>query len=82
MQYKSLTLNDRQLCDCELLIDGSFHPLDRFMVEEDYQSVLKKMRLSSGELFPIPIVLDVNKTFSDQIELGKKLFLKIKKDLK
>ena len=82
MQYKSLTLTDRQLCDCELLIDGSFHPLDRFMVEEDYQSVLKKMRLSSGELFPLPIVLDVNKTFSDQIELGEKIILKNKEGFK
>ncbi len=82
MQYKSWTLTDRQLCDCELLIDGSFHPLDRFMVEDDYQSVLEKMRLSSGELFPLPIILDVNKSFSDQLELGEKIILKNKEGFK
>ncbi len=82
MLNKSWTLTDRQLCDCELIMDGSFHPLDSFMVKDDYQSVLEKMRLSTGELFPLPIILDVNKDFSDQLELGEKIILRNKEGFK
>ena len=35
---KSWILTDRQLCDCEMILDGSFSPLDRFMTESDYDS--------------------------------------------
>ena len=65
MQLKnSWTLTDRQLCDCEMILNGSFSPLNGFMVEKDYNSVLSTMRLTNGKLFPIPIVLDVNEQFS------------------
>ena len=67
-QEKSWILTDRQLCDCEMIMDGSFSPLDHFMTESDYESVLTDMRLSNGDLFPLPIVLDVNKEFSDSIK--------------
>ena len=45
------------------------------MVEDDYESVLTKMRLSNGDLFPLPIVLDVNKEFSNQLDIGEKILL-------
>ena len=32
----SLTLNLRQRCDLELLINGGFHPLNSFMSQKDY----------------------------------------------
>ena len=79
---KSWVLTDRQLCDIEMILDGSFNPLDRFMSEQDYKSVLKDMRLSSGKLFPIPITLDVTKEFSDQIEIGEKVVLREKEGFK
>ena len=72
---KTWILTDRQLCDCEMILDGSFHPLDRFMTYDDYSSVLKEMRLHSGELFPIPIVLDVCKQFSFNLEIGENIIL-------
>lgn len=53
----SLQLGPRALCDLELLTVGGFSPLDRFMGAADYQSVLHKMRLADGMLFPIPITL-------------------------
>ena len=79
---KSWVLTDRQLCDIEMILDGSFSPLDRFMSERDYKSVLKDMRLSNGKLFPIPITLDVTKEFSDQIEIGEKVVLREKEGFK
>ena len=82
MQYKSLTLTDRQLCDCEMILDKSFSPLDRFMNKNDYLMVLNDMRLATGELFPIPITLDVNKEFSDQVNIGEKIILREKEGFK
>ncbi len=81
-QEKSWLLTDRQLCDCEMIMDGSFSPLDHFMKESEYESVLNKMRLPNGDLFPLPIVLDVNKEFSNQLDIGEKIILREKKDLR
>uniref|UniRef100_A0A7S3ZB31 sulfate adenylyltransferase n=1 Tax=Lotharella globosa TaxID=91324 RepID=A0A7S3ZB31_9EUKA len=63
-------LNDRQLCDVELLANGGFSPLEGFLNEEDYNSVVEKLRLTSGELLGIPVVLDTN---DESIKPGMKL---------
>jgi sulfate adenylyltransferase len=52
-----IDLSDRLVCDLELLLNDSFNPLIGFMCQSDYNSVLNNMRLSTGELWPIPIVL-------------------------
>ena len=38
---ENLTLNSRQICDLELLINGGFEPLNGFLKKNDYESVLK-----------------------------------------
>lgn len=53
-----IILNDRQICDFELLVTGVFSPLKGFMKQMDYESVLDRMRLETGELWPIPVCLD------------------------
>tara|TARA_B100001173_G_scaffold267159_1_gene243005 strand:+ start:60 stop:1694 length:1635 start_codon:yes stop_codon:yes gene_type:complete len=78
----SWILTDRQLCDCEMILDRGFKPLDKFMVKEDYESVINDMRLSNGQLFPIPITLDVDKEFSNQISIGEKIILREKEGFK
>ena len=47
-----ISLNDRQMCDLELLATGAFSPLAGFMVNSDYESVLDRMRLQNGMLWP------------------------------
>ena len=54
-----ITLNDRQLCDLELLSTGAFSPLRGFITRSDYESVLDRMRLQNDLLWPLPIYLDV-----------------------
>ena len=39
------------------------------MTEKDYNSVLDDMCLSSGELWPIPIILDINEKIKDEHNL-------------
>ncbi len=53
------TLSDRQLCDLELLLDGSFAPLTGYLTRKDYQSVMDNMTLSTGELWPMPITFPI-----------------------
>ena len=53
----ALQLSERSLCDLELLAVGAFSPLDTFMGQADYQSVLTGMRLTDAHIFPIPITL-------------------------
>ena len=76
--YLSWVLSDRQICDLELLINGGFNPLDGFMNKGDYESVLNNMRLENGKLFPIPINLDVTKSFSKKIKIKDNITLRDK----
>ncbi|KAH7108038.1 ATP-sulfurylase [Auriculariales sp. MPI-PUGE-AT-0066] len=65
-----LVLTERQLCDLELIINGGFSPLEGFLNEQDYKSVVDTLRLASGVLFPIPINLDVNQTDIDRLRIA------------
>ena len=69
-------LNDRQICDFELLVTGAFAPLKGFMTRMDYESVLDRMRLSSGDLWPVPICLDIHDTLANTLEAGQSVSLR------
>ena len=48
--FKTLNCSDRNACDIELLLIGAFSPLNGFMSEKNYNSVVKQNRLESGLL--------------------------------
>lgn len=48
-------------------MNGGFTPLDSYMDRATYLSVCEKSQLPNGLLFPIPFVLEVPKSFQDQI---------------
>jgi sulfate adenylyltransferase len=70
----SVQLSVRSTCDLELLATGAFSPLDTFLNEQDYLSVLETMRLANGVLFPIPITLPV--PINAKIEAGQEVALR------
>jgi sulfate adenylyltransferase len=74
----SIQLSLRSLCDLELLACGAFAPLDRFMGEDDYYSVLEEMRLTDGILFPIPVTLPVDRDQS--LQIGQEIALRSSKN--
>ena len=74
----SIQLSERSICDLELLATGAFSPLDRFMGQQDYQSVLDTMRLNNGAVFPIPITLPVEP--GPDIRLGQEIALRDQKN--
>jgi len=75
-EYASWDLTERQLCDIELLLNGAFSPLEGFLGKDDYESVVEKMRLESGVLWPMPITLDVSEEFAENIQGGDRIALR------
>ncbi len=71
-----IILNDRQICDFELLATGVFSPLKGFMRQIDYESVLDRMRLESQELWPVPICLDIPESQAVTLETGQSVALR------
>jgi len=76
LKLPDFTLNERQLCDLELLATGAFSPLNGFMVRSDYESVLDRMRLQDNTLWPIPVCLDVSEIFARNLEAGQSVALR------
>ena len=72
----SWDLTNRQLCDLELLLNGGFSPLTGFMGEADYQSVCQGMRLQTGAVWPIPVVLDITEDAATDLHPGSLLALR------
>lgn len=60
-----VSLTERLVYDALMIAMGGFSPLEGFMGEADYRSVVTNMRLASGTLFAVPIVLPVDeKTYA------------------
>jgi len=59
-----LYLNNRQLCDLELLLNGGFSPLEGYMNSKDYYSCLHNMTLADGSVWPIPVTLASNENYN------------------
>lgn len=56
-----ITLTAKQSCDLELIGNGGYSPLEGFMGSDDFRSVCTSMKLASGHLWSIPILLAVAK---------------------
>ena len=74
--YPSWDLTPRQFCDLELLLNGAFSPLEGFLNKDDYESVVKTMRLTNDVLWPIPITLDVSEDFAADLKSGQHIALR------
>ena len=48
LNFKSYSLEPRQLCDLELLLSGAYAPLTGYLGREDCESVLETLRLADG----------------------------------
>jgi sulfate adenylyltransferase len=75
-EWPSWDLNARQLCDLELLLNGGFSPLRGFMTRADYECVCNSMRLASGQLWPMPVTLDVGEDFARSLKPGARIALR------
>lgn len=70
-----VSLNSLERSDLVMLGIGAFSPLRGFMKEDDYTSVVGKMRLHNGVLWPIPVTLSVDSSLGSDISEGMDIAL-------
>ncbi len=75
MSIKKLELREDQYLELEKLGFASFMPVLNFMEEETFVSVCEHMQLPSGEIFPLPIILDISSEIAQGIDLETQLIL-------
>jgi len=66
-----ITLDQNKQMDVEQIAFGTYSPLEGFMGQEDFNSVLRNMRLANGIAWPLPIVLDVEEETADELSIGE-----------
>ena len=54
-------LSHNQYLELEKIAIGAFAPLNGFMVEDEFRTVVRNMRLPNGQPFPLPVTLDLTK---------------------
>lgn len=69
-KLKQIEVNPDLARDVENIAFGAFSPLEGFLCEDDYQSVLQTKRLSSDLVWTIPIVLDESKSKLEGVKEG------------
>jgi sulfate adenylyltransferase len=62
---QTIRISTRTLSDLALLASGAFQPVTRFMTFEESRSVVERLELPTGEVFPIPILLQTDDLPSD-----------------
>lgn len=72
----SLTLSLKQQCDLEMILNGAFSPLLTFNNQKDYEEILLNNKLLNGEIWPIPIVLDVPNDFLKALDKNEHISLR------
>src|SRR6185295_12753334 len=56
---ETITLTSRELSDLDMIASGALSPLEGFMGQADYESVLENMRLANGLPWSLPVCLAV-----------------------
>src|SRR6267143_5550651 len=72
----SLTLDARELADLELIATGAASPLTGFLGAADYASVLARLRLADGTVWPLPLTLAVSDDDAARLERGAPVALR------
>ena len=72
LQYE---ITEEVLQDAIYLANGLFAPLEGFMVEGDYRSVVERMTLVDGSIWTIPITLDVSEDIFRAVDVQPEVIL-------
>ena len=65
-----VSLDDRAFSDLVMIAIGGFSPLDGFMHQADYDTVVTDMRLANGLPWAIPVTLSVDETTAAPLKAG------------
>lgn len=72
---KAITLDERRVADLEMLAVGAMSPLDGFMGQADYDSVVQDMKLASGRVWSLPITLCTDSQTAETLTIGERVRL-------
>src|SRR5262245_42202273 len=72
----ALVLDKRALSDLEMIVIGGFSPLEGFMGEADWASVVERTRLANGLVWSVPITLGVTPAQAKTLAPGADVALK------
>jgi sulfate adenylyltransferase len=75
-QLPSIELDARELADLELIATGAASPLRGFLRRDDYQSVVERMRLADGTVWPLPLTVAVSDEQRAALEVGRDVALR------
>jgi len=70
-----VVLSPREAGDLEMIAMGAFSPLEGFMGEADFKRVCTDMRLASGTVWPIPVILSPSDDVTAKINKGDRIAL-------
>jgi sulfate adenylyltransferase len=66
----ALVLDPRELADLELLATGAASPLTGYLGAADYHSVVERLRLADGTVWPLPLTLAVDDDVREHLTPG------------
>lgn len=73
---QAFELQDFELSDIEMIASGALSPLEGFLGEKDFLSVVDNIRLANGTVWSVPIVFSRNASDLGQVKPGDSLALK------
>jgi len=73
--FHKIAVNAWSISDLDLIGVGAFSPLQGFLNEQDYGSVISSMRLTDGTVWSIPVTLAVDEDTAAKLVIGEKAAL-------
>ncbi len=78
--YPPVFIENSTILDLELIANGTYSPLTGFLNHDDYYSVLRRLELTSGLCWTIPITCCISQDVAKEIKTGEKISLADKKN--
>lgn len=75
METNYLEINEETLQDIINIETGLLYPLTGFMTEKEFRGVVDSYQISEGQVFTIPVTLDVPETMKELIQIGEKVHM-------
>ncbi len=72
-----IVLNEDQVSEVRNIATGLYSPLEGYMNQDDFESVLEKGKLANGLNWTVPIFMPLTKTEWDKVKPGSHLVLKM-----
>ena len=72
---KKVELNQNQFFEVDKISNGSYYPLNGFMTEIEFYSVIDSYTLPDGQIFSMPIFLDISKENANALKVNSNIKL-------